>query len=57
VSATAVLVDPKMWNDLLKELETWRVSFDALEAKYRLVVGEEGIDWEDAKAELNAVSA
>ena len=56
--AAAVLVDPKMWNDLLEELETWQDSFDALEAKYRLAIGEEEvIDWEEAKAELNAVSA
>ena len=56
--AAAVLVDPKMWNDLLEELETWQDSFEALEAKYQLAIGEEEvIDWEEAKAELDAVSA
>jgi PHD/YefM family antitoxin component YafN of YafNO toxin-antitoxin module len=56
--AAAVLVDPQMWNDLLEELETWQDSFDALEEKYLLAIGEEEvIDWEKAKAELDAVSA
>lgn len=56
--AVAVLVDPSMWNDLLRELEVWQDSFDALEEKYLLAIGEEEvIDWEEAKAEHDAVSA
>jgi prevent-host-death family protein len=56
--AAAVLVDPRMWNDLLEELETWQDSFDALEEKYLLAIGgEEVIDWAEAKAEPDAVSA
>lgn len=56
--AVAVLVDPGMWNDLLRELEVWQDSFDALEEKYLLAIGEEEvIDWEKAKAERDAVSA
>ncbi len=55
--AAAVLVDPEMWNKLLEDLETWQDSFDGLEAKYRIAIGEEEvIDWEEAKAELHGVS-
>jgi len=56
--AVAVLVGPEMWNQLLEELETWQDSFDAVEAKYRILTGEEEvIGWEEAEVELDAVSA
>lgn len=44
--AAAVLVDPEEWNRLIEELEIWQDSFDAMEAKYRIAIGEEEvIDW------------
>ena len=56
--ATAVLVAPDMWNRLLEELETWQDSFDGLEVKYHMLTGEEKvIDWEEAEAERDGVSA
>jgi len=56
--AAAVLVDPEMWNKLLEELEAWQDSFDALEVKYRILSGEERVvDWEEAEARLDALSA
>lgn len=56
--AAAVLVDPQQWNRIVEELETWMDSFDALEEKLALVTGEdEVVDWQEAKAELDAVQA
>jgi len=56
--AAAVLVDPDQWNQIAEELETWMDSFDALEARLALAVGEdEVLDWEEARAELDAVQA
>lgn len=56
--AAAVLVDPDQWNQIAEELETWMDSFDALEARLALAVGEdEVLDWEEARADLDAVQA
>jgi PHD/YefM family antitoxin component YafN of YafNO toxin-antitoxin module len=56
--AAAVLVDPDQWNQIVEELETWMDSFDALEEQLALATGEdEVVDWEAAKAELDAVQA
>ncbi len=56
--AAAVLVDPDQWNQIAEELETWMDSFDALEARLALAVGEDQVlDWEEARAELDAVQA
>lgn len=56
--AAAVLVDPDQWNQIVEELETWMDSFDALEARLALAIGEdEVLDWEEARAELDAVQA
>ncbi|MFO7740685.1 MAG: hypothetical protein R6X31_00065, partial [Anaerolineae bacterium] len=56
--AAAVLVDPDQWNQIVEELETWMDSFDALEARLAVAMGEdEVLDWEEARAELDAVQA
>lgn len=56
--AAAVLVDPDQWNQVVEELETWMDSFDALEARLAVAMGEdEVLDWEEARAELDAVQA
>ena len=56
--AAAVLVDPDQWNQIAEELETWMDSFDALEARLALAVGEDQVlDWEEARADLDAVQA
>ena len=56
--AAAVLVDPDQWNQIAEDLDTWMDSFDALEARLALAVGEdEVLDWEEARAELDAVQA
>ncbi len=36
-------VDPDQWNQLLEELEDWRDSFEATEARYKIAVGEEEV--------------
>ena len=54
----AVLVDPDQWNQIADDLETWMDSFDALEARLALAVGEDQVfDWEEARAALDAVQA
>jgi PHD/YefM family antitoxin component YafN of YafNO toxin-antitoxin module len=56
--AAAVLVDPDQWNQIIEELETWMDSFDALEEQLALATGEDEVmEWEAAKAKLNAVRA
>ena len=55
--AIAIMVDPEQWNQLIEELEIWQDSFDALEAKYRIAIGEdEVIDWSEVEAGLDGVS-
>lgn len=41
--AVAVMVDPKQWNQLIEDLEMWRDSFEAMEARYQIAVGEEEV--------------
>lgn len=56
--AAVVLVDPEQWNRLIEELEYWQDSHDAMEARYRVAIGEdEVVDWDEVEAELDAVSA
>lgn len=48
----AVLADPEQWNRLIEELETWQDSYQAMEVRYELAVGEdEVIDFVPARAE------
>ena len=42
--AVAVLVDRSQWNQLLEELEDWRDSYEALEERYKIAVGQEEVD-------------
>lgn len=56
--AAAVLVDPEQWNRLIEELEIWQDSYDAMEARYRVAIGEdEVIEWSEVEAELDGVPA
>ncbi|MCS6962498.1 hypothetical protein [Thermoflexus sp.] len=47
----AVLLDYKVWEELLTLLEDWE---DAEEMQRLREAGEEALPWEDAKAELRA---
>jgi len=47
----AILLDYKVWEDLLTLLEDWE---DAEEIRRLREAGEETIPWEQAKAELRA---
>lgn len=54
--AAVVLVDPEQWNRLIEELEYWRDSHDAMEARHRVAIGEdEVVDWDEVETELDAV--
>lgn len=56
--AIAILVSPEQWDRMVEELEFWQDSYAALEARYRVAVGEDEIvDWIEIEAELDDVSA
>jgi len=54
--ATAVMVNPTQWNQIVERLEFLEDSLDAAEVRARIDAGEEPVsDWSEIEAELDAL--